>query len=72
MAHSDRVIKLYDFEETPSELKLVLEAGLFDLSTILKKVREKSKLLVPEDVKFYWAEMLYAVKDIHAQGKNLG
>lgn len=64
---SNRVIKMYDFEYRENELLIVLEHGDIDLSKYLSN-EAKLKRLSPLKIKFYWAQMLEAVADIHKYG----
>lgn len=65
----DRVVKLYDFEycSNDSEILVVMEKGDTDLATALKNAAS-SEPLTPVTIKFYWSEMLKAVKEIHDAG----
>ncbi|KAB7498724.1 Dual specificity protein kinase TTK, partial [Armadillidium nasatum] len=68
LCHSPRIISLFDYEESPSVLKLVMEAGNVDLAGILKTVRENNKPIPAFSIKHYWQEMLLAVQVIHNEG----
>ncbi|XP_067134855.1 dual specificity protein kinase Ttk [Centruroides vittatus] len=65
----DRVVKLYDYEycRANSEIYVVMEKGDTDLGTALKNAAA-SEPLTPVQIKFYWSEMLKAVKEIHDSG----
>ncbi|XP_041973844.1 dual specificity protein kinase Ttk-like [Aricia agestis] len=67
LQNSDRVVKLYDYEydRTNQILRLVLEVGETDLSSILKA---RAGDLPPALVLHYWEEMLHAVNYIHDHG----
>ncbi|RXG58399.1 Serine/threonine-protein kinase mph1 [Armadillidium vulgare] len=67
LCHSPRIINLFDYEESPSVLKLVMEAGNVDLAGILKTVRENNKPIPAFSIKHYWQEMLLAVQVIHSE-----
>lgn len=67
LQNSNRVIKMYDFEYRENELLIVLEHGDIDLSKYLSN-EAKLKRLTPLKIKFYWAQMLEAVADIHKYG----
>ncbi|EEC10768.1 dual specificity protein kinase TTK-like [Ixodes scapularis] len=63
-----RVVILYDFEydHERSLLKLVMEAGVNDLTSVIRsRMKESLNILA---VKFYWSEMLQAVLEIHNKG----
>ncbi|GBP08241.1 hypothetical protein EVAR_78735_1 [Eumeta japonica] len=64
---SDRVIRLFDFEydKTRQMLRLVLEVGETDLSSML---RARGAGLSPALILYYWEEMLQAVNHIHEHG----
>lgn len=50
---------------------MVLEKGERDLSKILKELSNNTEHLPMYMLIYYWMEMLYAVKQIHENGKNL-
>lgn len=60
----DRVVRLYDCELNTEDkvLALVMEKGDQDLATVLMDRKDD---LGPVTIKFYWSEMLLAVKEIH-------
>ncbi|XP_054919695.1 uncharacterized protein Mps1 [Dermacentor andersoni] len=59
-----RVVRLYDCELNTKDkvLALVMEKGDQDLATVLTN---RQGDLGPVTIKFYWSEMLQAVKEIH-------
>ncbi|KCZ81620.1 TTK protein kinase [Anncaliia algerae PRA339] len=59
---SDGVIKMIDYEITPSKLRIILEYGDTDLNFLIK-----SKMSVYQIVS-YWYDMLKIVKTIHQAG----
>lgn len=65
---SDRVVRLYDFEQTPKTLKIIMERGNKDLSSILSNARGKKVALSPFTVQHYWHGMLLACQAIHKEG----
>lgn len=69
LQHSDRVIKLYDYEynEEKNCLYAVMEKGDTDLASLIQNYA-KSGQITPEMIKFYWSEMLRTVEVIHAAG----
>lgn len=60
----DRVVRLFDCELNKKDkvLALVMEKGDQDLATVLMNRKGN---LGPVTIKFYWSEMLQAVKEIH-------
>ncbi|XP_040205940.1 dual specificity protein kinase TTK isoform X2 [Rana temporaria] len=62
--HSDKIIKLYDYEITKQHIYMVMECGSIDLNTWLRK----KKTLNPWERKSYWKNMLEAVLTIHQHG----
>ncbi|KAF8764045.1 Dual specificity protein kinase Ttk like protein [Argiope bruennichi] len=67
LQHSSRVIKMYDYEYRKNELFIVLERGEVDFAKYISN-EAKLKRLSPLMIKFYWAQMLEAVADIHKYG----
>lgn len=67
MQNSNSVIKMFDYEYRENELLLVLEHGDIDFAKFLSN-EAKLKGLTPLKIKFYWAQMLEAVADIHKYG----
>ncbi|CAL1285102.1 unnamed protein product [Larinioides sclopetarius] len=67
LQHSNRVIKMYDYEYQKDELFIVLERGEVDFAKYISN-EAKLKRLSPLMIKFYWAQMLEAVADIHKYG----
>ncbi|XP_064458091.1 dual specificity protein kinase Ttk-like [Ornithodoros turicata] len=69
LKHCQRVVRLYDYEYCKKKkmLSLVMEKGDTDLSGVLRSIM-RANSLSPITVKFYWSEMLYAVKEIHEKG----
>ncbi|XP_047736086.1 dual specificity protein kinase TTK isoform X2 [Hyalella azteca] len=66
---TDHVITLHDFEETPGELRLVMERGGRDLAFVLKSARSQpSRFLCRFTVQHHWRGMLLAVQAIHEKG----
>ncbi|XP_077505017.1 dual specificity protein kinase monopolar spindle 1 isoform X4 [Amblyomma americanum] len=65
----ERVVRLYDYEYVRKDqvLALVMEKGDQDLSSIITAAIKKGAL-DPTGVKFYWFEMLQAVREIHEKG----
>ncbi|KAF4025062.1 hypothetical protein G4228_017237 [Cervus hanglu yarkandensis] len=62
--HSDKIIRLYDYEITDQYIYMVMECGNIDLNTWLKK----KKSISPWERKSYWKNMLEAVYTIHQHG----
>ncbi|XP_040839609.1 dual specificity protein kinase TTK isoform X2 [Ochotona curzoniae] len=62
--HSDKIIRLYDYEITDQYIYMVMECGNIDLNTWLKK----KKSINPWERKSYWKNMLEAVHTIHQHG----
>ncbi|XP_028612038.1 dual specificity protein kinase TTK [Grammomys surdaster] len=62
--HSDKIIRLYDYEITERYIYMVMECGNIDLNTWLKK----KKSINPWERKSYWKNMLEAVHTIHQHG----
>ncbi|XP_073482952.1 dual specificity protein kinase TTK [Aquarana catesbeiana] len=62
--HSDKIIRLYDYEITKQHIYMVMECGSIDLNTWLRK----KKTLNPWERKSYWKNMLEAVHTIHQHG----
>nr|XP_045016884.1 dual specificity protein kinase TTK isoform X2 [Jaculus jaculus] len=60
-AHSDKIIRLYDYEITDQYIYMVMECGNIDLNSWLKK----KKSINPWERKSYWKNMLEAVHTIH-------
>ncbi|XP_055965655.1 dual specificity protein kinase TTK [Sorex fumeus] len=62
--HSDKIIRLYDYEITDQYIYMVMECGNIDLNSWLKK----KKSVDPWERKSYWKNMLEAVHTIHQHG----
>ncbi|KAM6186761.1 dual specificity protein kinase TTK isoform 2-T2 [Rhynchocyon petersi] len=62
--HSDKIIRLYDYEITDQHIYMVMECGNIDLNSWLKK----KKSVNPWERKSYWKNMLEAVHTIHQHG----
>ncbi|XP_012501502.1 PREDICTED: dual specificity protein kinase TTK [Propithecus coquereli] len=62
--HSDKIIRLYDYEITDQFIYMVMECGNIDLNSWLKK----KKSIDPWERKSYWKNMLEAVHTIHQHG----
>ncbi|XP_006873341.1 PREDICTED: dual specificity protein kinase TTK [Chrysochloris asiatica] len=62
--HSDKIIRLYDYEITDHCIYMVMECGNIDLNSWLKK----KKSINPWERKSYWKNMLEAVHTIHQHG----
>ncbi|XP_023574485.1 dual specificity protein kinase TTK [Octodon degus] len=62
--HSDKIIRLYDYEITDQRIYMVMECGNIDLNSWLKK----KKSINPWERKSYWKNMLEAVHTIHQHG----
>ncbi|XP_068137637.1 dual specificity protein kinase TTK [Hyperolius riggenbachi] len=62
--HSDKIIRLYDYEITAQHIYMVMECGNLDLNTWLRK----KKTVNPWERKSYWKNMLEAVHTIHQHG----
>ncbi|KAM4042392.1 dual specificity protein kinase TTK isoform 2-T2 [Anomaloglossus baeobatrachus] len=62
--HSDKIIRLYDYEITKEHIYMVMECGNIDLNTWLRK----KKTINPWERKSYWKNMLEAVHTIHQHG----
>ncbi|XP_004610174.2 dual specificity protein kinase TTK [Sorex araneus] len=62
--HSDKIIRLYDYEITDQYIYMVMECGNIDLNSWLKK----KKSIDPWERKSYWKNMLEAVYTIHQHG----
>ncbi|CAL4059463.1 unnamed protein product, partial [Meganyctiphanes norvegica] len=66
---SDRVVRLYDYEQTSKTLKIVMERGNKDLSVILANARGKNAAPIsPFTIQHYWHGMLLACQAIHMEG----
>ncbi|XP_048386294.1 dual specificity protein kinase Ttk [Stegostoma tigrinum] len=62
--HSDKIIKLFDYEVTENYIYMVMELGNVDLNTLLRR----KKVIKPLERKLYWENMLEAVHTIHQHG----
>ncbi|XP_054839104.1 dual specificity protein kinase TTK [Eublepharis macularius] len=62
--HSDKIIRLYDYEINEKSIYMVMECGNIDLNSWLKK----KKTINPWERKSYWKNMLEAVHTIHQHG----
>lgn len=62
--HSDKIIKLYDYEITDNYIYTIMECGNIDLNTLLRR----KKVINPLERKLYWGNMLEAVHTIHQHG----
>ncbi|XP_021581744.2 dual specificity protein kinase TTK isoform X2 [Ictidomys tridecemlineatus] len=62
--HTDKIIRLYDYEITDQYIYMVMECGNIDLNSWLKK----KKSINPWERKSYWKNMLEAVHTIHQHG----
>ncbi|XP_051880710.1 dual specificity protein kinase Ttk isoform X2 [Pristis pectinata] len=62
--HSDKIIKLFDYEITDNYINMVMECGNIDLNTLLRR----KKVINPLERKLYWENMLEAVHTIHQHG----
>ncbi|XP_013921303.1 PREDICTED: dual specificity protein kinase TTK [Thamnophis sirtalis] len=62
--HSDKIIRLYDYEINEKNIYMVMECGNIDLNSWLKK----KKTINPWERKSYWKNMLEAVHTIHQHG----
>ncbi|XP_070589198.1 dual specificity protein kinase TTK [Erythrolamprus reginae] len=62
--HSDKIIRLYDYEISEKNVYMVMECGNIDLNSWLKK----KKTIGPWERKCYWKNMLEAVHTIHQHG----
>ncbi|KAJ6665843.1 hypothetical protein lerEdw1_001315 [Lerista edwardsae] len=62
--HSDKIIRLYDYEISEESIYMVMECGNIDLNSWLKK----KKAINPWERKSYWKNMLEAVHTIHQHG----
>ncbi|XP_012887722.1 PREDICTED: dual specificity protein kinase TTK isoform X1 [Dipodomys ordii] len=62
--HSDKIIRLFDYEITDQYIYMVMECGNIDLNSWLKK----KKSINPWERKSYWKNMLEAVHTIHQHG----
>ncbi|XP_077018421.1 dual specificity protein kinase TTK isoform X2 [Tamandua tetradactyla] len=62
--HSDKIIRLYDYEITDQYIYMVMECGNIDLNSWLRK----KKSVNPWERKSYWKNMLEAVHTIHQHG----
>ncbi|GAB6018925.1 hypothetical protein CHUAL_000575 [Chamberlinius hualienensis] len=69
LQHSDRIIKLFEYEYNPVKklLLVTLERGDTDFASFLKS-RSTQNRITSEMIKFYWSEMLRAVEVIHSAG----
>ncbi|XP_078504244.1 dual specificity protein kinase TTK isoform X2 [Lissotriton helveticus] len=63
-SHSDKIIRLYDYEITDYHIRMVMECGNIDLNSWLRK----KKTISPWERKSYWKNMLEAVHAIHQHG----
>ncbi|XP_075718176.1 dual specificity protein kinase TTK isoform X2 [Rhinoderma darwinii] len=62
--HTDKIIRLYDYEITKEHLYMVMECGNIDLNSWLRK----KKNINPWERKSYWKNMIEAVHIIHQHG----
>uniref|UniRef100_A0ABM5GCL6 Dual specificity protein kinase TTK n=1 Tax=Pogona vitticeps TaxID=103695 RepID=A0ABM5GCL6_9SAUR len=62
--HSDKIIRLYDYEIGEKSIYMLMECGNIDLNSWLKK----KKTVNPWERKSYWKNMLEAVHTIHQHG----
>ncbi|XP_021062326.1 dual specificity protein kinase TTK isoform X2 [Mus pahari] len=62
--HSDKIIRLYDYEIKERYIYMVMECGNIDLNSWIKK----KKSINPWERKSYWKNMLEAVHIIHQHG----
>ncbi|XP_069091725.1 dual specificity protein kinase TTK [Pleurodeles waltl] len=62
--HSDKIIRLFDYEITDYHIRMVMECGNIDLNSWLRK----KKTISPWERKSYWKNMLEAVHAIHQHG----
>ncbi|XP_043542893.1 dual specificity protein kinase Ttk [Chiloscyllium plagiosum] len=62
--HSDKIIRLFDYEITENYIYMVMELGNVDLNTLLRR----KKIIKPLERKLYWENMLEAVHTIHQHG----
>ncbi|KAL8186156.1 UNVERIFIED_CONTAM: hypothetical protein K2H54_065481, partial [Gekko kuhli] len=62
--HSDKIIRLHDYEINEKSIYMVMECGNIDLNSWLKK----KKTINPWERKSYWKNMLEAVHTIHQHG----
>ncbi|XP_056421922.1 dual specificity protein kinase TTK isoform X2 [Hyla sarda] len=62
--HSDKIIRLYDYEITKEHIYMVMECGNIDLNSWLRR----KKTINPWERKSYWKNMLEAVYTIHQHG----
>ncbi|KAJ7341685.1 hypothetical protein JRQ81_006307 [Phrynocephalus forsythii] len=62
--HSDKIIRLYDYEIGEKSIYMLMECGNIDLNSWLKK----KKTINPWERKSYWKNMLEAVHTIHEHG----
>ena len=73
--NSNRIIKLFDWEERPKtddpddgkELFVVMELGESDLASVLKLINKDTRGLTDAKTKFYWGEMLETVEVVHSK-----
>ncbi|XP_045107535.1 dual specificity protein kinase TTK-like [Portunus trituberculatus] len=64
-----RVIQLFDFEDSPTHLSLVMEKGSKDFASILSECRSGGGAPIPYfTIQYYWQGMLRAVHQIHGHG----
>ncbi|XP_067882833.1 dual specificity protein kinase Ttk isoform X2 [Heterodontus francisci] len=62
--HSDKIIRLFDYDITENYIYMVMECGNIDLNTLLRR----KKVINPLERKLYWENMLEAVHTIHQHG----
>ncbi|XP_060092407.1 dual specificity protein kinase TTK [Heteronotia binoei] len=62
--HSDKIIRLHDYEINEKNIYMVMECGNIDLNSWLKK----KKTINAWERKSYWKNMLEAVHTIHQHG----
>ncbi|XP_041043082.1 dual specificity protein kinase Ttk [Carcharodon carcharias] len=62
--HSDKIIRLFDYEITENYIYMVMELGNVDLNTLLRR----KKVIKALERKLYWENMLEAVHTIHQHG----
>ena len=69
LQYSDRVIKMYDheFNHKKNILYVVMEIGNIDLAQLFRQAKKMGEISDIEQ-KFYWKQMLEAVKVLHKEG----
>ncbi len=66
MAHDTRISTVAETGEDVNDMYILMERGECDLSSILNRL-EKDERLTPTKLRYYWEQMLEAVKAIQME-----